>query len=244
MKIRSIFINGLVSLIFGIVAPQALAAPVNYCKHPLFPISGGSYWAYSGSAMDPQTGYTLTTVLVSTQQDISTAIMTLTYEGSDLMFPLGFACDQGGLKLIQDLSFTIPLGKQLKLTLQLREQEGYILPAIENVDSGVPWQMKALFSGTLYNAQKQTSIDINVLLEINSRLITKQSVVVPAGTFSNAYEIEQIFTWRLQGLKQESIPKGFSGMTHERMWYLAPNVGPVKAELRGAISELVEYLIR
>lgn len=234
---------GLLIFLTGMVRP-VIGAPVNYCDHSLFPIRGGSQWIYSGTPLDPDVGYTLSVVAVAPAQTSSTAILTATFEDMGQVVPLGFVCDSGGIRLIEVDNFTIPLGTLGSITLSLTDQQGYLLPTINFIDSEKIWEMKILFNGKLFFAQSQKTIEVNGELEIHAELIGKEDVEVAAGIFPDSYVIEQQVTWRLKGRGLDIVPEGFFTISHARIWYLAPGVGPVAAELRGSRSELTSYIVK
>ncbi|WP_448382554.1 hypothetical protein [Desulfosoma sp.] len=226
------------------MARPVVGAPVNYCDHSLFPIRGGSQWVYSGTPLDPQGGYSLSVIAVAPTQTSSTAILTATFEDMGQAVPLGFACDSGGIRLVEVDNFTIPLGPLGSVTLSLTDQQGYLLPSMDVIKSKKPWEMKIRFGGTLFLAESGKTIDMSGELEIDSQWIDQEDVDVPAGFFPGSYVIRQDVTWRLGGRGLDIVPEGFLKITHTRRWYLAPSVGPVGAELRGNRSELVSYSVK
>lgn len=225
-------------------ASMALAASVNYCDHPLFPLQSGNQWTYSGTAADPGTGYTLKVLAATPGQSSSTAIMSITFEGSPAGYPLGFSCDAQGIKLIQVDSVTLPLGDLGSLTLNLLEQQGVLLPPLEAITAGAPWSFKIKFSAELYLAQSERTISTEMTLMVDSRAIKTEDVVVPAGVFENSYVIEQDVTWQLRGRDLGFMGGERLSISNTRLWYLAPRVGPVQALLRDVYSQLVSFALQ
>lgn len=224
---------------------QAAPAPINYCAHPLFPLVAGNQWVYSGTAAAPDVPYTMSVLTVQPGQGVSTAVLTLSFEGSSQAYPLlVLSCDVNGIRLAEVYDFTVPLGKSVYLKLEMLSQEGYLLPSFDYIKTGATWSFEAVFKLEVSGQEQQRSFSTEVLLRVDSRLVGTTDVVVPAGAFPNSYEVEQVVQWSIKGGNQGLVDPGKMSISHTRLWYLAERVGQVQDFLRGTLSQLLSFVVR
>uniref|UniRef100_A0A832EBQ4 Uncharacterized protein n=1 Tax=Desulfacinum infernum TaxID=35837 RepID=A0A832EBQ4_9BACT len=221
-----------------VFANQGLAE--NWCNHPLLPIVAGARWDYQSDWQD-EGGYSVAVQSVLSRGSTNYANMNLFLgflEGAP--FPVPLTCTQTeGVRLVELNSFSVPLPGGAIMKLQLEELKGVILPPMEAIESGAPWQFVMDFDGTLVSP-KGKSFNLSVRAEVTSRLKAVVPVVVPVGSFQNAHLIVQDVMVSLAFGERFSKPKKLEGI---REWYLVPGVGQVAVDFLGNRTQLVRYTI-
>ena len=226
---RSIFtlVLPILSLLVAIMPQSVLAQtdPVGFCNNTYFPLRPGASWSYTSSytnsANTRNADSTRAVISVMAHGDNAVAIQTLTSAAGTI--PFSTTCTASGLIQTLPEGISIP-GLQLdKASFQVIDQSGVLLPPAAQIVPGATWNARYEFTTSASRLNRTFNGKTTVV--IDSTAIGQEQVSVPAGTFS-AMKIEQHVTvtqtlttlWR-------PIQMTFSGV---RLWYLAPNVGPVK----------------
>ncbi len=236
--------RGLIAFCLGAMlwlGGASLARSENYCRHPLLPVVVGAQWFYSGEWNAEEEGFALTVQSVFTRGSVTNAILNLALDvlgGAPLPVPL-YCTSAEGIRLVELNSFAVPLPGGAMLSLQFRETSGVILPPMNQITSGASWPFVLDFQGTL-KSEKGKIFNIALRMEIMSRFAGLTDVVVPAGSFSNVYKINQDVLLTLSFGERFSVPKKFKA---NRVWYLAENVGMVAADFEEARTELIRVSV-
>lgn len=213
----------------------------NYCHHPLLPIVVGAQWFYEGEWTEEEQGYGVTVQTVLTRGTTTNAILNLALDilgAAPLPVPL-YCTAAEGIRLVELKGFAVPLPGGSLLSLQFKETAGVILPPMETITSGASWPFVIDFTGVL-TTKNEKNFNISLRMEVMSHFAGTTQIEVPAGTFPNAYKIEQDVLMTLSFGERMSKPLTFEG---RRTWYLVPDVGMVAADFRRAHTELMSFSI-
>ena len=207
---------------------------VNACDHPYLPVRPGATWSYADGE-----GNTSEYIVreVTGNQDYAKAEVDALLSGPDftLNMTLTWTCDRDGIRAPITALYGLP--GEIEATV-FGEDEGVLLPNVENLAFGNQWTYNTFFLMTM------TSPDSGVVQVKNDRqeeFTSEQfsKVSVPAGEFE-ALEISGIYTVTTEVV---SFKREFPGT--ESLWF-AEGVGLVKdyVEQDGAyFIELVDYYI-
>ncbi|GAG81401.1 unnamed protein product, partial [marine sediment metagenome] len=216
------------------VTPEPNETMVNACDHPYMPIRPGSTWSY----MDNE-GQSLDYIVreVTGDENYAEAIVDAVIVSPELTVTLThtWTCDQEGIRAPLTSITGIPSGVEATV---FGEEEGVLLPVVENLTFGSQWNYNTLLKMDF------TSADTGAIQVTNDRQeeFTSErmsNVSVPAGEFE-ALEISGKFTVTTD---VGFVTKDFNGT--EVLWFVE-GVGMVKdlVEQDGTyFIELVDYFI-
>jgi hypothetical protein len=217
----------ILSLVVAIM-PQTVAAQpdsVGLCNNTYFPLRPGASWSYNTSytrnATTRSVNNTRAVTSVVPQGDTAVANQTLTSASGTI--PFNTTCTSYGLVQSIPEGMNIPALQLDKVSFQVVSQSGVLLPPASQIVPGATWSARYEFATSVSRMNRTFSGTTTAV--IDSTAIGQEQVSVPAGTF-NAMKVEQRITVT-QTLTTARRPYQvtFSGV---RLWYLAPNVGPVK----------------
>lgn len=193
------------------------------CYHPLFPITEDAYWHYQVSSDE---SYTMT--LTDVTEDTFT--MTQDFDDSDVVLTVDWFCSEDGL-LQGNFAQVDFLGDSEgeddpEFNFETLSWEGETLPAKELIEVGYEWTAIYKLGGEMDMQGMTSSIEATVTIDYVIAAI--EEVVVPAGTFPEAYridsqgEVEMVLDFDGNSMPMSGVDFGSSS------WYVE-DVGLVKS---------------
>jgi Zn-dependent metalloprotease len=208
---------------------------INACDHPYLPVRPGSTWSYAdGEGNTSQ--YTVREVIGD--ENFARADVDAILIGPEfyLNMTLKWTCDRDGIRAPLTALSGIP-GEVNALVYG--EEEGVLLPNVENLIFGNQWTYNTLYVMTMIAPNEGGAIQVKNDRQEEYTSEQMSIVSVPAGNFE-ALEISGVYTVTTELV---SFKREFPGT--ERLWFVE-GVGMVKdlVEQDGAyFIELVDYYI-
>ena len=217
-------------------AAPATAATTSQCDHPYYPVREGAQWRYrlttQGSAPIEQ---------IITTSDLAGDTFTERHEfSSGGTLTRGWRCGSEGLSALQYGNFSTP---QATLRMTTARSEGVTIPAADRWQPGATWDSRYEVRGGMVGANNDNNpgMEMSGPIEINSRIVGQERVIVPAGSF-DAMKVESTFTARLTtSVGGRSVPMPPTTF-RTNAWY-ARGVGVVKIEQVGGFGSTTTELL-
>jgi hypothetical protein len=211
------------------------------CYNPFFPIVEGASWTYQFD-----TGDTYSNEVSNVDQNSFTLTQTFYKDGEDnLVLTADWYCTSDGL--LQGNFAQIDLLNQSatdggpEMTFETIQWEGQTLPAPDLMQVGYKWTATYSLTGDVDMEGIVTTADATVTIQYKVGAI--EEVIVPAGTFAQAYRVDSIGEIDIEmTMSGASVPLNMNGFDSSS-WYVE-GVGLVKTsdEFSGLSSgmELLE----
>jgi hypothetical protein len=193
------------------------------CYHPLFPISEDAYWQYQVSTNE---SYTLT--LTDVTEDSFT--MTQNFDDSEVLLTVDWFCSDEGLlqgNFAQvDIIDASEGEDDPEFNFETLSWEGETLPSKELIEVGYEWTAIYKLGGEMDMEGMTSSIEATVTIDYVIAAI--EEVIVPAGTFPEAYRIDsQGIVSMVMDFDGTSMP--MSGVDFGSSSWYVEDVGLVKS---------------
>ncbi len=196
-----------------ITEDASLTQGSGFCANEFFPLRSDKTWKYTITSGDMVSDYAIT------YKDISDSAFTAVQTFPNLTSEVAWQCNEEGMLSSEYASMNF--SSDTDVDFETLEATGVVLPPADQMTIGKVWDMTYTVQVTIINSGAEIQAD--GVISISREVAALESVSVPAGTYDEAYRVDNIgeMTIEVMGTKT-STPLMYSD------WYVK-GVGLVKS---------------
>ena len=193
---------------------EAPAMDTGACSNPFLPVEEGKTYVYNQIEGGTTTEYTIT------YTDVSSSGFTQMIEEDDQSVSVEWNCTENGLVPGEFFEADFIQIEGMEFDVETTEVSGHFLPPANEWEVGNSWDLAYTVTVNVSAEGLETSVEGS--MDLKNTIAAQESVTVPAGTYDNAYRVEQTGTFNASFMGMES------GSSMEQTYWFVRDVGLIR----------------